>query len=104
VLDNLALAVQAACPGSSLRFWRPRATERGVSRSALALADRVGLGANAIARRHLAHGEQRQLEVAWRSRRTQAAAARRTDGRHGPRRIGAHGRAARILRASMTIL
>jgi branched-chain amino acid transport system ATP-binding protein len=63
-LDNVALAVQAH-RGSSFRFWRPAradATLRGPARVAL---QSVGLGARAEVRAaNLAHGEQRQLEIA----------------------------------------
>ena len=64
VLDNLALAVQARS-GSSMRFWQPAISERSLFEQARAIGERVGLGArvDAIAG-SLAHGEQRQLEVA----------------------------------------
>ena len=63
-LGNVALAVQAHA-GHSFRFWRPAAREAALidpARTALAqvgLADRAGTRAGA-----LAHGEQRQLEIA----------------------------------------
>ena len=64
VLDNVALAVQAR-HGPCLRFWRPAASERAVFAEALAILERVGLAARAHAVAGiLAHGEQRQLEVA----------------------------------------
>ena len=63
-LDNVALAVQAH-RGSSFGFWRPAradATLRGPARAAL---QSVGLGARTdIRAANLAHGEQRQLEIA----------------------------------------
>ena len=64
VRDNVALAVQARC-GSSMSFWRPLAAERTLFDDADALLGRVGLAerADALAG-NLAHGEQRQLEVA----------------------------------------
>jgi branched-chain amino acid transport system ATP-binding protein len=63
-LDNAALAVQA-CRGSSFRFWRPARLERELFDEAHALLDRVGLNARAsVPAGALAHGEQRQLEVA----------------------------------------
>src|SRR5579872_6980907 len=53
-LDNVALAVQAHA-GHSFSFWRPAAAD----------AAQVGLGARAeTLAAHLAHGEQRQLELA----------------------------------------
>jgi branched-chain amino acid transport system ATP-binding protein len=63
-LDNVALAVQAHA-GSSMRFWRPARRDphlRGAARAALGS---VGLGARAdVVAANLAHGEQRQLEIA----------------------------------------
>lgn len=63
VLDNLALALQAA-QGSSLRFWQPARRETERYAQAAALAERVGLGAE-LGRLGgaLSHGQQRQLEV-----------------------------------------
>jgi branched-chain amino acid transport system ATP-binding protein len=63
-LDNVALAVQAHA-GHSFRFWRPAATERALRAPALATLEQVGLGARAeVVAGTLAHGEQRQLELA----------------------------------------
>ena len=63
-LDNAALAIQA-CSGSSFRFWRPAARETALFERARALLDRVGLRERAdVPAGALAHGEQRQLEVA----------------------------------------
>ncbi|MGZ9032678.1 MAG: ABC transporter ATP-binding protein [Burkholderiaceae bacterium] len=63
-LDNAALAVQA-CTGSSFRFWRPALKERALFDEANALLARVGLQGRAqVPAGTLAHGEQRQLEVA----------------------------------------
>ncbi len=63
-LDSVALAVQARS-GSSLRFWSPVARERHLFDEAAEILDRVGLGARKEApAAALAHGEQRQLEVA----------------------------------------
>jgi len=63
-LDNVALAVQAHA-GHSFRFWRlarDDATLRGPAREIL---DKVGLAARAdVIAANLAHGEQRQLEIA----------------------------------------
>ena len=64
VHDNLMLAAQAHA-GSSLRFMAPRANETALTQRAIALADRVGLGAerDRIAGT-LPHGAQRALDVA----------------------------------------
>ncbi len=63
-LDNVALAVQAHA-GHSFRFWRPAREERALREPARAVLDEVGLGARAdVLAANLAHGEQRQLEVA----------------------------------------
>jgi branched-chain amino acid transport system ATP-binding protein len=63
-LDNVALAVQAG-DGTSFRFWRPVRHEVSLAERAHALLARVGLaGREGVAAAALAHGEQRQLEVA----------------------------------------
>jgi branched-chain amino acid transport system ATP-binding protein len=63
-LDNVALAVQAGA-GSSFRFWHDVRHEPALVERALALLTRVGLDARAdVIAGQLAHGEQRQLEVA----------------------------------------
>ena len=63
-LDNVALAVQAHA-GHSFRFWRAAREERSLREPARAVLDEVGLGARAdVLAANLAHGEQRQLEVA----------------------------------------
>ena len=63
-LDNVALAVQARS-GSSLRFWRPVSAETALFDEAAAVLDRVGLRARMdVPAAALAHGEQRQLELA----------------------------------------
>ena len=63
-LDNVALAVQAHA-GHSFRFWTPAFTERALREPARATLERVGLGARAaVVAGTLAHGEQRQLEIA----------------------------------------
>jgi branched-chain amino acid transport system ATP-binding protein len=63
-LDNVALAVQAHA-GHSFRFWRPAREEAALRKPARAVLDEVGLGAKAgMLAANLAHGEQRQLEVA----------------------------------------
>ena len=63
-LDNAALAVQAH-RGSSFRFWRPARDERALREPAQLALESVGLGERGgIAAANLAHGEQRQLEIA----------------------------------------
>jgi branched-chain amino acid transport system ATP-binding protein len=63
-LDNVALAVQAHA-GHSFRFWRPARAEAALREPARAILDQVGLGARAdVPAGTLAHGEQRQLEIA----------------------------------------
>ena len=63
VLDNVALAVQARA-GSSMSFWRPVARETALFEEARALLARIGLaGRESVPAAHLAHGEQRALEV-----------------------------------------
>jgi branched-chain amino acid transport system ATP-binding protein len=63
-LDNVALAVQAHA-GHSFRFWRPARTDPALRRPAQAILDSLGLGARAdVPAATLAHGEQRQLEIA----------------------------------------
>jgi branched-chain amino acid transport system ATP-binding protein len=63
-LDNVALAVQAHA-GSSFRFWRPAGSDPALRTPALEILQAVGLGARAdVSAASLAHGEQRQLEIA----------------------------------------
>jgi branched-chain amino acid transport system ATP-binding protein len=63
-LDNVALAVQAHA-GHSFRFWRPARAERALREPARAALDAVGLSGRAeVLAANLAHGEQRQLEIA----------------------------------------
>jgi branched-chain amino acid transport system ATP-binding protein len=63
-LDNVALAVQAHA-GSSFRFWRPAGSDPALRTPALDILKSVGLGARAdVSAASLAHGEQRQLEIA----------------------------------------
>ncbi len=63
-LDNVALAVQAQA-GHSFRFWRPAARETALVAPARAALARVGLAERAdVPAAALAHGEQRQLEIA----------------------------------------
>jgi branched-chain amino acid transport system ATP-binding protein len=63
-LDNVALAVQAHA-GHSFRFWRAAQSEAALRGPARAILDEVGLGSRAnVLAANLAHGEQRQLEIA----------------------------------------
>jgi branched-chain amino acid transport system ATP-binding protein len=64
VLDNVALAVQAHA-GHSFRFWRDARRDPTLREPARAVLADVGLGerTDALAA-NLAHGEQRQLEIA----------------------------------------
>ena len=63
-LDNAMLAVQAR-DGSSFRFWRPVTAEARLRDGALQLLARVGLEKRAaVVAGALAHGEQRELEMA----------------------------------------
>ncbi len=63
-LDNVALAVQANA-GHSFHFWRAARDEKELREPARAILEEVGLGARAeVVAANLAHGEQRQLEIA----------------------------------------
>jgi branched-chain amino acid transport system ATP-binding protein len=63
-LDNVALAVQAHA-GHSFRFWRAARRDETLRAPARTVLESVGLGARAdILAANLAHGEQRQLEIA----------------------------------------
>jgi branched-chain amino acid transport system ATP-binding protein len=63
-LDNVALAVQAHA-GHSFHFWRPARAERALREPAREMLARVGLAERAeVVAGALAHGEQRQLEIA----------------------------------------
>jgi branched-chain amino acid transport system ATP-binding protein len=63
-LDNVALAVQAHA-GHSFRFWRAARAEPVLRTPARAVLESVGLGDRAgVLAGNLAHGEQRQLEIA----------------------------------------
>jgi branched-chain amino acid transport system ATP-binding protein len=64
VLHNVALAVQARA-GHSFRFWRDARSDPALVEPARAVLEEVGLAARIdILASNLAHGEQRQLEVA----------------------------------------
>ncbi len=63
-LDNVAMAVQARA-GHSFRFWSNARAETALRAPARDALERVGLGARAdVPAAELAHGEQRQLEIA----------------------------------------
>jgi branched-chain amino acid transport system ATP-binding protein len=63
-LDNVALAVQAHA-GHSFGMWKAARDEPALREPARAALARVGLDARAdVLAAHLAHGEQRQLELA----------------------------------------
>jgi branched-chain amino acid transport system ATP-binding protein len=63
-LDNVALAVQARS-GHSFRFWRPARGDAALASPAMQVLEQVGLKDRShVLAANLAHGEQRQLEVA----------------------------------------
>jgi len=63
-LDNVALAVQAHA-GHSFRFWRTARGDPALVEPAMKVLGEVGLAPRAhVLAANLAHGEQRQLEVA----------------------------------------
>ncbi|HET7669800.1 MAG TPA: ABC transporter ATP-binding protein [Burkholderiales bacterium] len=63
-LHNVALAVQATA-GHSFRFWSSALKDRALLEPAQQILDEVGLGPRSgVLAANLAHGEQRQLEVA----------------------------------------
>ena len=63
-LDNVALAVQAHS-GHSFRFWRTARGDPALVEPARKVLDEVGLASRMdVLAANLAHGEQRQLEVA----------------------------------------
>jgi branched-chain amino acid transport system ATP-binding protein len=64
VLQNVAIAVQAHS-GHSFRFWTPVHEDESLRGPARGVLDSVGLGGKAdVLAANLAHGEQRQLEMA----------------------------------------
>jgi branched-chain amino acid transport system ATP-binding protein len=63
-LENVALAVQAHA-GHSFRFWKPARSDASLTEPARRILDEVGLAERQdTATGNLAHGEQRQLEMA----------------------------------------
>jgi branched-chain amino acid transport system ATP-binding protein len=64
VLENVALAVQAHA-GHSFRFWRDARSDPALTEPARRVLQQVGLeNRREVVAANLAHGEQRQLEVA----------------------------------------
>ncbi len=64
VIENVAMSIQAH-DGHSFRFWRRANADPALIDPAQEILDRVGLGARAeTMASNLAHGEQRQLEIA----------------------------------------
>jgi branched-chain amino acid transport system ATP-binding protein len=64
VRDNIVLAIQART-GSSFKFWRQIETEADLFSAANDLLEQIGLASRSQTRAmDLAHGEQRQLEIA----------------------------------------
>ncbi len=62
--DNVAMAVQAH-GGHSFRFWRGARSDPSLREPARRTLEQVGLGGRGgVIARNLAHGEQRQLEIA----------------------------------------
>lgn len=63
-LQNVAMSIQAH-QGHSFRFWKAASSDEDLTRPARELLDSVGLGVRAdVIAGNLAHGEQRQLEIA----------------------------------------
>ena len=63
-LENVALSIQAHA-GHSFRFWTPASTDPALIKPAQKILDQVGLGERARSLAgNLAHGQQRQLEIA----------------------------------------
>ena len=62
--DNVAMAIQAH-QGHNFRFWRNARRDETLREPARSMLEHVGLGARAdVLAANLAHGEQRQLELA----------------------------------------
>lgn len=63
-LENVALSIQAHS-GHSFRFWKRASTDTDLTVPAQKILDDVGLGDKALSLAgNLAHGQQRQLEIA----------------------------------------
>ncbi|MCP4316506.1 MAG: ABC transporter ATP-binding protein [Hyphomicrobiales bacterium] len=64
VRENVALAIQSHA-GHSFKFWRPARNDSQLTEPAQALLERIELGDRGdVLAGNLAHGEQRQLEIA----------------------------------------
>jgi len=63
-LENVSLSIQAHA-GHSFKFWKRASTDRDLTEPAQKILDDVGLGDKALdLAGNLAHGQQRQLEIA----------------------------------------
>ena len=63
-LENVSLSIQAHA-GHSFKFWKRASTDRDLTDPAQKILDDVGLGDKALTLAgNLAHGQQRQLEIA----------------------------------------
>ncbi|MFT7571528.1 MAG: branched-chain amino acid transport system ATP-binding protein [Paracoccaceae bacterium] len=63
-LENVSLSIQAHA-GHSFKFWKRASTDTDLTRPAQKILDDVGLGDKALTLAgSLAHGQQRQLEIA----------------------------------------
>lgn len=63
-LENVALSIQAHS-GHSFKFWKRASTDMALTEPAQKILDEVGLGDRALTLAgNLAHGQQRQLEIA----------------------------------------
>jgi branched-chain amino acid transport system ATP-binding protein len=63
-LENVALSIQAHS-GHSFKFWKRASTDADLTEPAQKILDDVGLGERALTLAgNLAHGQQRQLEIA----------------------------------------
>lgn len=64
VAENVSLGVQAR-QGHSFKFWKPAKSDAALREPALKILSALGLGERAgVPAGNLAHGEQRQLEIA----------------------------------------
>ena len=64
VMENVALSIQAHS-GHSFRMWRPAVTDEALNAPAREILGRIGLSDRTdVVAANLAHGEQRQLEIA----------------------------------------
>lgn len=64
VIDNVAMSIQAR-QGHSFKFWKPAQEDAALQEPAMAILEEMELAHRAnILAANLAHGEQRQLEIA----------------------------------------